>query len=128
MPEDGKSVTAANSAVVFAQANFKTVIVDADLRHPVLHEAFEVENGAGLGDLLRSREINIEECVKNTPVNNLRILTSGEALPDPSSQLGSERMEEIIRDLKQVADIVIFDTPPVLVFADAITLSRRIDG
>jgi len=128
MPEEGKSVTAANLAVVFAQANFKTVVVDADLRHPVLHEAFTVENEAGLGDLLSSREMKIEECVKNTSVNNLQILTSGEPLPDPSSQLGSERMEEIIRDLKKIADIVIFDTPPVLVFADAITLSRRIDG
>ncbi len=128
MPEEGKSVTAANLAVVFAQANFRTVIVDADLRHPVLHEAFDVENGAGLGDMLRSREMKIEEYVKNTPVHNLQILTSGEPLPDPSSQLGSERMEEIIRDLKKIADIVIFDTPPVLVFADAITLSRRMDG
>lgn len=128
MPEEGKSVTAANLAVVFAQANFRTVIVDADLRHPVLHEAFDVENEAGLGDMLSSREMRIEECVKNTSVNNLQILTSGEPLPDPSSQLGSERMEEILRDLKKIADIVIFDTPPVLVFADAITLSRRIDG
>ena len=128
MPEEGKSVTAANLAVVFAQANFKTVIVDADLRHPVLHEAFGVKNQAGLGDMLSSREMKIEECVKSTSVNNLQILTSGEPLPDPSSQLGSERMEEIIRDLKKIADIVIFDTPPVLVFADAITLSRRIDG
>ena len=128
MPEEGKSITAANLAVVFAQANFKTVIVDADLRHPALHKAFDVENEAGLGDMLSSREMKIEECIKNTSVNNLQILTSGEPLPDPSGQLGSERMQEIIRDLKEIAEIVIFDTPPVLVFADAIALSRRIDG
>lgn len=128
MPEEGKSVTAANLAVVFAQANFKTVIVDADLRHPVLHKVFKVENEAGLGDMLNSRQMKIEECIKNTAINHLQILTSGEPLPDPSGQLGSERMEEIIRDLKEIAEIVIFDTPPVLVFADAIALSRRIDG
>jgi len=128
MPEEGKSVTAANLAVVFAQANYKTVIVDADLRHPVLHKAFNVENEAGLGDMLSSRGMRIEDCIKNTSVNNLQILTSGEPLPDPSSQLGSERMEQILRDLKKIAEIVIFDTPPALVFADAITLSRRIDG
>jgi capsular exopolysaccharide synthesis family protein len=128
MPEEGKSVTAANLAVVFAQANFKTVIVDTDLRHPVLHKVFNVENEAGLGDMLNSREMKIEECIKNTSINHLQILTSGEPLPDPSGQLGSERMEEIIRDLKEIAEIVIFDTPPVLVFADAIALSRRIDG
>lgn len=128
MPEEGKSITAANLAVVFAQANFKTVLVDADLRHPILHQVFDVQNEAGLGDLLSSREMKIEDCLRNTSVNNLRILTSGEPLPDPSGQLGSERMEEIIRDLKESAQIVIFDTPPVLVFADAIALSRRIDG
>jgi capsular exopolysaccharide synthesis family protein len=128
MPEEGKSITAANLAVVFAQANFKTVIVDADLRHPILHQMFDVQNEAGLGDLLSSRELKIEDCLRNTSVSNLRILTSGEPLPDPSGQLGSERMEEIIRDLKESAQIVIFDTPPVLVFADAIALSRRIDG
>ena len=61
-------------------------------------------------------------------MDNLQILTSGKALPDPSGQLGSERMEEIIMDLKKIAEIVIFDSPPVLVFADAIALSRRIDG
>ena len=128
MPKEGKSVTAANLAVVFAQANFKTVIVDADLRHPVLHEVFDVENETGLGDMLSSREMKIEECIKNTSVNNLQILTSGEPLPDPSGQLGSERMAEIMKGLKEIAEIVIFDTPPVLVFADAIALSRRIDG
>src|SRR3972149_3830475 len=128
MPEECKSLTAANLAVVFAQANFKTVIVDADLRHPVLHELFEVENEAGLGDVLSSHAMRVEECIKSTPVDNLQILTSGKALPDPSGQLGSERMEEIIMDLKKIAEIVIFDSPPVLVFADAIALSRRIDG
>jgi succinoglycan biosynthesis transport protein ExoP len=128
MPEEGKSITAANLAVVFAQANFKTVIVDADLRHPVLHKIFNVENEAGLGDMLNSHQMKIEECIKNTSINHLQILTSGEPLPDPSGQLGSERIEEIIRGLKEIAEIVIFDTPPVLVFADAIALSRRIDG
>ena len=130
MPEegDGKSVTAANLAVVFAQANFKTVIVDADLRHPVLHEVFDLENEAGLGDMLSSREMKLEDCIKNTSVNNLQILTSGEPLPDPSGQLGSERMAELITELKKIAEIIIFDTPPVLVFADAVVLSGRIDG
>ena len=128
MPEEGKSVTIANLAIVFAQANYKTVVVDADLRHPVLHELFDVRNEAGLGDMLSSPENKIEECIKDTSVNNLQILTSGKPLPDPSGQLGSERMAEILLDLKKVADIVIFDSPPVLVFADAMVLSRRTDG
>lgn len=128
MPEEGKSLTVANLAVVFAQANIKTVIVDADLRHPVLHEVFDVENSAGLGDVLSSSARKVEDYIKVTSVDNLRILTSGKALPDPSGLLGSERMEEIITELKATAEMILFDSPPVLVFADAIALSRRMDG
>ncbi len=128
MPEEGKSVTIANLAIVFAQANHKTVLVDADLRHPVLHNVFNVSNEAGLGDLLSSPEIKVEDCIRNTSINNLQILTSGMPLLDPSERLGSARMEEILNELRNVAEIIIFDTPPVLVFADAIVLSRRVDG
>jgi len=128
MPEEGKSVTAANLAVVFAQANYKTVIVDADLRHPALHELFEVHNEVGLGDMLSSTEIKIADCVQDTSVKNLKILTCGTPLLDPSERLGSERMKDILDELKSVASVIIVDSPPVLVYADAIVLSGRLDG
>ena len=128
MPEEGKSVTAANLAVVFAQANYRTVVVDADLRHPALHEVFEVNNEVGLGNMLGSTDIKIEDCIQDTSVNNLKILTSGMPLLDPSERLGSERMKQILDELKSVAEVVIVDSPPVLVYADAIVLSGRLDG
>ena len=128
IPKEGKSVTVANLAVVFAQANYKTVIVDADLRHPILHTVFNVKNEVGLGDMLSSPEIKVEDCIRSTSINNLQILTSGMPLLDPSERLGSKRMEEILNELRNFAEIIIFDTPPVLVFADAIVLSRRVDG
>ena len=128
MPEEGKSVTAANLAVVFAQANYKTVIVDADLRHPALHEFFEVNNEVGLGDILSSTDFRIEDCVQDTSVKNLKILTSGTPLLDPSERLGSERMKDILDELKSVASVIIVDSAPVLVYADAIVLSGRLDG
>ena len=128
MPKEGKSVTAANLAVVFAQANYKTVIVDADLRHPALHEIFEVSNEVGLGDMLSSTDFKIDDGIQTTSVNNLKILTSGTPLLDPSERLGSERMKNILDELKNVAEVVIFDSPPVLVYADAIVLSGRSDG
>ena len=128
MPEEGKSVTAANLAVVFAQANYKTVIVDADLRHPALHELFEVNNEVGLGDMLSSTDFKIEDCVQDTSVKNLKILTSGTPLLDPSERLGSERMKDILDELKSVASVIIVDSAPVLVYADAIVLSGRLDG
>ncbi len=128
MPEEGKSMTAANLAVVFAQANYKTVIVDADLRHPALHEAFQVNNEVGLGDMLSSTEFKIQDCIQDTAVNNLKILTCGTPLLDPSERLGSERMKDILDELKSVASVIIVDSPPVLVYADAIALSGRLDG
>ena len=128
MPEEGKSVTAANLAVVFAQANHKTVIVDADLRHPALHEVFEVNNEVGLGDMLNSTDFKIQDCIQDTSVNNLKILTSGTPLLDPSERLGSERMKDILNELKSVASVIIVDSPPVLIYADAIALSGRLDG
>ena len=128
MPEEGKSVTAANLAVVFAQANYKTVIVDADLRHPALHEFFEVSNEVGLGDMLSSTDFKIEDCVQDTSIKNLKIITSGTPLLDPSERLGSERMKDILDELKSVASIIIVDSAPVLVYADAIVLSGRLDG
>ena len=128
MPEEGKSITAANLAVVFAQANYKTVIVDADLRHPSLHEVFEVNNEVGLGDLLSSTDVKIQDCLQDTAANNLKILTSGMPLLDPSERLGSDRMKDILDELKSVASVVIVDSPPVLIYADAIALSARLDG
>ena len=128
MPEEGKSVTAANLAVVFAQANFRTVIVDADLRHPALHDVFELNNEVGLGDMLSSTDIKSEDCIQDTSVNNLKILTSGMPILDPSERLGSERMKQILDELKSVAEVIIVDSPPVLVYADAIVLSGRLDG
>jgi non-specific protein-tyrosine kinase len=128
MPEEGKSITVANLAVVFAQANYRTVIVDADLRRPVLHDIFDVSNEGGLGDLLNSTDLTLEDCIKMTSVNNLKILTSGASLLDPSERLGSQRMEEILNELRTIAEIIVFDSPSALVFADAIVLSRRVDG
>jgi capsular exopolysaccharide synthesis family protein len=128
VPEEGKSISAANLAIVFAQANFRTVLVDADFRHPSLHEMFNVDNDTGLGNMLDSSEIKLEQCLKATSVKNLQILTSGSHLPDPSERVDSERMDEILTELKEYAEILIFDSPPVLVFADAIVLSRRMDG
>nr|MDQ3006153.1 polysaccharide biosynthesis tyrosine autokinase [Chloroflexota bacterium] len=128
MPEEGKSMTAANLAVVFAQANYKTVIVDADLRHPALHEVFKVNNEVGLGDLLSSTDFKIQDCIQDTSANNLKILTSGMPLLDPSERLGSDRMKDILDELKSVASVIIVDSPPVLIYADAIALSGRLDG
>jgi capsular exopolysaccharide synthesis family protein len=127
-PEEGKSVTAANLGVIMAQANIKTIIVDADLRHPVLHQVFKVLNKSGLSDLLASPEIDIQKYLKNTSINNLKIITSGESSQDQSELLRSERISEILKCLEEKADVIIIDSPPALLTADATILSNRADG
>lgn len=128
IPGEGKSTTAANLAVVMAQAGLKTIIVDADLRRPVQHEIFQVPNLGGLTDLLCSPELEIKNHLRNTGVPNLQLITCGVLPPNPSELLGSQRMGQLLASLNELADVVIFDSPPVVPVADAAVLSNRVDG
>jgi non-specific protein-tyrosine kinase len=125
---EGKSITAANLGLIMAQANRKTILVDADFRRPVLHQVFKVENDTGLGDMLDSTGIELSDCLKDTHLENLYLLTNGKQLWNSSELLGSERMKKIIKDLEQNADVVIFDSSPALLTADAAILSNLANG
>ncbi len=128
-PSEGKSTTAANLAIVMAQTGQKVVLVDADLRRPVLHKTFGVPNNVGITTaLLAGDDVDLQSYLQPTEIDNLMILTSGPIPPNPSELLGSQRMKNVIDRLAQAADIVIFDTPPVLVVTDAAVLSRQTDG
>ena len=127
-PSEGKSVCLANLGVVMAQSNLKVIVVDADLRRPVQHEIFGLANGTGLSDVILHPNSGVNEYLQTTEMDNLRVLTSGPLPPNPAELLGSERMKEIIEELKAEADIVLFDSPPSLVVADAVILSTRVDG
>lgn len=121
-------MTAANLAIIMAQAELKTVIVDADLRRPALHKIFGVPNLGGLTDLLRSPELEFNSHMKNTGIENLQLLTSGPLPPNPAELLGSQRMAQLVQHLEQLADVIIFDSPPVLPVTDAAVLSKRTGG
>jgi capsular exopolysaccharide synthesis family protein len=125
---EGKSLTVANLGVVMAQAGLKTIIVDTDLRRPVQHQIFHVPNMEGLTKLLRSPGIEVNGQLEDTEIENLRVLTSGDIPPNPSELLGSQRMGQLLDRLTELADVVIFDSPPVLAVADATILSKRVDG
>ena len=129
-PGEGKSTTAANLSVVMAQADYKTIIVDADLRRPTLHKVFQLPNLGGLTDLLfaSDEDLDIEAYLKSTGVDNLSVITSGSLPPNASEILGSKRMSALLEKLEEIADVVIFDTPPVLPVTDATVLSRWVDG
>lgn len=127
-PGEGKSVTAANLGATMAQAYLKTIVVDADLRQPSVHRIFELPNQTGLSDLIRSPELELEDCLQDTGIENLQVITSGPLPPNPAEILGSARMTELIQRLEASADVVIFDSPPVLAVADAVILASRVDG
>lgn len=127
-PGEGKSITTANLGIVMAQAGFKTVIVDTDLRRPVQHDLFEMPNQMGLTNLLSSLETNIDPYLKPTQTKNLYIIPSGTIPPNPSELLGSQRMADLTDALRNMADIVLYDSPPVLAVADALVLANQVDG
>lgn len=129
-PGEGKSTTASNLAAVMAQTGQQVVLVDTDLRRPVIHRVFGVPNAAGLTTalLVKPDQETLENLLQPTQVKGLRVLTSGPLPPNPSELLGSHRMSELIESLTTVADLVIFDSPPVLAVTDAAVLSRQLDG
>lgn len=127
-PVAGKSLTLANLAVAMAQGDKRTILVDADLRRPTLHTLFGLNNDKGLTSLFIDAKGPIEPALKDVAVPNLQVLTSGPLPPNPAELLGSQRMLDVIAALKQRADIVLFDAPPVIAVTDAAVLGKRVDG
>ena len=126
-PSEGKSTVSANLAAAFAQAGQKTLIIDADLRRPRIHEIFNLDRDMGLTTLLVG-EASIEEVIKQTGIDNLYAITCGPIPPNPAELLESERMREVLEELKQKFDIIIVDSPLVMGMADAVILSSICDG
>lgn len=127
-PGEGKSTTTANLAVVMAQTGKKVILVDADLRRPVQHKLFNLSNNMGLTTSILDNRTSVLQHVQDTPIPNLRLLTSGPIPPNPAELLNSQRMAEVLAELKKESDITIIDTPPVLTVADASILGPQVNG
>ena len=126
-PDEGKSTTLANLAVTIAQSEQRIILVDCDLRRPSLHALFGLPNDQGLTSaLLEGEEAALP--LLPTEVPGLSLLPSGPLPPRPADLLGSRRMEALIARLRAEADIVLFDTPPVIAVTDAAVLATRVDG
>ncbi|RKY82142.1 hypothetical protein DRQ07_02090, partial [candidate division KSB1 bacterium] len=126
-PGEGKSTTAANLAIAFAQMGVKTLIVDTDLRRPVQHGIFGVQRGEGFTNVLYGK-VNLSDAVRDTEIDNLQLLTAGVLPPNPSELLASEAMEKFLKDVNSKFGMVIFDSPPVIAVTDAAVLSAMLDG
>lgn len=125
-PGEGKSLTAANLAITFAQAGEGVVLVDADMRRSSQHEKFELPASPGLSEAIVSG--NIEASLRDGPVQGLKIMTAGVTPPNPSELLHSKRMDNLLSDLKSRSDLIVLDAPPVLAVADASVLASKADG
>ena len=125
-PGEGKSTTAGNLALTFAQDGRRTIIIDCDLRKPSLHKKFKVSNTIGLSDVIVDKK-DIEKSVKKIE-ENLDILTAGKVPPNPSELLGSKALDILLEALGKIYDVIVIDSPPVLAVTDAQILSNKVDG
>jgi capsular exopolysaccharide synthesis family protein len=125
--ENGKTTIAANLAVVMAQAQSRVLIVDCDLRKPMMHDHFSIDKTNGLTNLL-VQDLEPEEVISATEVEGLYVITSGPIPPNPSELLGSDKMAEFLAKVWEQYDVVLLDTPPVLAVTDAVLLAPMADS
>lgn len=127
-PGEGKTTVTANLAISMAQAGFTTVIVDADLRRPTLHNLFGIRNDRGLTSLLTRPDQAWQWAAVSTVSPNLMVIPSGPVPPNPSDLLSSETLGKLVETLAQHADIVLFDTPPILAVSDPLVIATHVDS
>ncbi len=126
-PGEGKTMVAANLALVLSQMGARVMLVDGDLRKPRVHKLFNAEPQPGLSDLL-SGQAGLDQCARSTPVDSLRLLPCGFSAPGPAELLSSGALARLLAQLRQEVDFVVVDTPPVHAVADALVLAGQVDG
>ena len=124
---EGKTTTVSNLAVSFANLNKKVLIMDCDLRNASIHKMFKINNIYGLTDIL-AKDRAVDKCIQETELENLYVLTAGAIPPNPAEILSSEKMKNLIEDLKNIYDYIFIDTPPIGLVTDAGVLSSFTDG
>ena len=124
---EGKTTTVSNLAVSFANLNKKVLLIDCDLRNASIHKMFRLNNIYGLTDIL-AKDRAVDKCIQETELKNLYVLTAGAIPPNPAEILSSEKMKNLIEDLKNIYDYIFIDTPPIGLVTDAGVLSSFIDG
>jgi capsular exopolysaccharide synthesis family protein len=117
-PSDGKSFVSLNLASSIASVGYKTILIDADLRRPNQHTKMKVDNSTGLSSYM-TKNANIEEIIKKSPIENLFFISAGPIVPNPSELMESGILDEMITYLKTRYEYIIIDTTPVGIVADA---------
>ncbi len=126
IPSEGKSTTISNLAVVMAMDGKKVLLIDCDMRKPMIHRIFELPN-RGVTNCIATG-VSVESVIRKEVSPNLDILTSGPVPPNPSEMIGSEKMTSLLKQAGESYDYVLIDLPPVLPVTDAAVMSAKIDG
>ena len=127
-PSEGKSTVAANLAAVYGEVGRKVLVLSCDLRRPSVHRLFDMEDGPGLTEALASRNGHVlNGCVERTGIENVSIVTSGRA-EGKASLLGSDQMRRVLAESRQLADVVIMDTAPILVSSEVAPMIPEVDA
>ncbi len=126
-PSAGKSTLSANMAIVMAQTGAKVLLMDADMRKPRQHRNFRCPRTEGLSKVLGGIS-TLEDSLYRQVLPNLDLLSAGPIPPNPSELLGSQRMTNLLEDLKEQYDYIFVDTPPLTVVADALILLPQAAG
>jgi capsular exopolysaccharide synthesis family protein len=127
LPEEGKSTVAANLAVATAMLGKKTLVIDADIREPFLHEVFELENEEGIFSVL-GKKATLKEAIQKTSVENLFVLTSGPIPANAVELYDSVKTKHVIESAGEEFEVVILDAAPIIPVPDALILANYMDG
>jgi succinoglycan biosynthesis transport protein ExoP len=126
-PEDGKTATAINLAVTFAQGNQRVLLIDCNFRRPAIRAAFATSRPEGLSNVLVAHK-TLDEVITKTDLANLDVMTSGPMPPNPAELLGSTAMRDVLAAAKARYDRLILDGPPCLLISDAMVLATQVDA
>jgi polysaccharide biosynthesis transport protein len=126
-PAEGKTVLVASMGRMLASNGQRVLLVDCDWRRPSLHRHFNIENRGGLASLLNDDEIALDRLIHNDPLSGVDVIVAGKLRPQASHLLTSDRMRGLLKTFGKNYDLVILDTPPVLVGAEVLALSRIVD-
>lgn len=127
LPSEGKSTTAINIALALAEAEHSVVLVDGDLRRPMLHKYLDLVGAVGFSTVL-SGQATLQEALQKTRFPGLTVLASGAIPPNPSELLGSQAARKLLNELRAQFDYVIVDSTPLLAVTDAAILAAGADG
>jgi capsular exopolysaccharide synthesis family protein len=128
LPEEGKTTTSINSAIVLAQKGTRVLLIDADLRRPSIHKTLGMAPGNGLSNVLAGSATLQQAIVQSSISPGLLVLPAGTPPPNPAELLGSGNMRDVLAKLREQYDHIVIDTPPTLSVTDAVIMATRADA